>query len=91
MKVQVMTDAVETRSFPAKEGRAAVSFREQKAAVIREGDFPLPFKLSLDDDQRAYAPGFYEIDPTSLESGKFGGLEFGRRIRLTPLPAGPKG
>ncbi len=84
MKVQVITDAVETRSFPAREGKAAVSFREQKAAVIREGDFPLPFKLTLDDDQRPYIPGIYQISPESLESGKFGGLEFGRRIRLVP-------
>jgi len=88
MKVQVMSDAVETRSFPARDGKAATHFREQKAAVIREGDFPLPFKLTLDDDQQPYRPGTYELCPTSLQSSKFGGLEFGRRVRLlTPSPA----
>lgn len=88
MKVQIMTEQVETRSFPAREGKAATNFREQKAAVIRDGDFPLPFKLTLDDDQQPYRVGTYELCPTSLQSSKYGGLEFGRRIRLlTPSPA----
>ncbi len=87
MKVQVMSEKVETRSFPAREGRAAVNFREQKAAIERPGDFPLPFKLTLDDDQQPYKVGTYELCPSSLESNKYGGLEFGRRIRLlTPSP-----
>ncbi len=88
MKVQVMSEQVETRSFPAREGKAAVHFREQKAAIERPGDFPLPFKLTLDDDQQPYKPGSYELCPSSLESNKYGGLDFGRRIRLlTPSPA----
>jgi len=95
MKVEVMSEQVDTRSFPARDGKAAVQFREQKAAVIRPNDFPLPFKLTLDDDQQPYRPGTYELCPTSLESNKYGGLDFGRRIRLlTPSPApgpAPKG
>lgn len=87
MKVQIMTEQVETRSFPARDGKAATNFREQKAAVIRDGDFPLPFKITLDDDQQAYKAGTYELCPSSLQSSKYGGLEFGRRIRLlTPSP-----
>lgn len=88
MKVQILSEQVETRSFPARDGKAATHFREQKAAVIREGDFPLPFKMTLDEDQQPYKQGFYELCPSSLVAGKFGGLEFGRRIRLlTPSPA----
>lgn len=88
MKVQVMSEAVETRSFPARDGKPAVHFREQKAAVLRDGDFPLPFKVTLDEDQQPYKAGTYELCPTSLESNKYGGLDFGRRIRLlTPSPA----
>jgi len=82
MKVQIMTDAVATRSFPAREGKPATNFREQKAAVIRENDFPLPFTIGLDEDQMPYKPGTYELCPTSLQSNKYNGLEFGRRIRL---------
>lgn len=88
MKVQIMSEHVESRSFPARDGRAAVHFREQKAAIERPGDFPLPFKLTLDELQEPYKVGTYELCPTSLESNKYGGLDFGRRIRLlTPSPA----
>lgn len=88
MKVQIMSEQVETRSFPAQNGKAATSFTEQKAAIERPGDFPLPFKITLDDGQQPYKIGTYELCPTSLQSGKYGGLEFGRRVRLlTPSPA----
>lgn len=87
MKVQVMSEQVETRSFPARDGKVATQFREQKAAIDRPGDFPLPFKLTLDDDQQPYKPGTYDLCPSSLQSSKYGGLEFGRRVRLlTPSP-----
>lgn len=87
MKVQILTESVSVRSFPARDGKAAVNFTEQKAAVIRDGDFPLPFTIGLDEGQQPYKVGTYELCPTSLQSGKFGGLEFGRRIKLlTPSP-----
>ncbi|KLC02425.1 DNA-binding protein [Xanthomonas perforans] len=82
MKVQIMSSAVAIRSFPARDGKPATHFREQTAAVLREGDFPLPFTISLDEDQAPYVEGFYVIDPKSMQNNKYGGLEFGRRIRL---------
>ena len=82
MKVIVMNTEVKTRSFPARDGKAAVNFREQSAAVERPGDFPLPFTISLEETQEPYAPGEYTMDPGSLQNNKFGGLEFGRRITL---------
>jgi hypothetical protein len=89
MKVQIMSSMVNVRSFPARDGKAAMHFREQKAAVVRPNDFPLPFPLSLDEDQPPYSEGFYEIDPASLQLNKFGGLEFGRRIKLIREPSPP--
>lgn len=87
MKVEVMSEAISVRSFPARDGKAAVNFREQKAAVVRPGDFPLPFTIGLDDDQQPFKPGVYDMCPSSLQNNKFGGLEFGRRVRLlTPSP-----
>lgn len=87
MKVEVISENIAVRSFPAREGKAATVFREQKAAVLRPGDHPLPFKMTLDEDQQPYKAGVYDLCPTSLENSKFGGLEFGRRIRLlTPSP-----
>ncbi|MFA4462588.1 single-stranded DNA-binding protein, partial [Xanthomonas perforans] len=38
----------------------------------------------LDEDQAPYGEGFYVIDPKSMQNNKYGGLEFGRRIRLIP-------
>ncbi|CEF24798.1 single-stranded DNA-binding protein [Xanthomonas citri] len=84
MKVQIMSSAVAVRSFPARDGKPATHFREQTAAVLREGDFPLPFTIGLDEDQPPYTEGFYLIDPRSCQNNKYGGLEFGRRIRLIP-------
>lgn len=87
MKVEIISENIAVRSFPAREGKAATVFREQKAAVLRPGDFPLPFTISLDEDQQPYKIGQYDICPSSLQNTKFGGLEFGRRIRLlTPSP-----
>lgn len=94
MKVIVNSTAVITRTIPARNGNAAMYFREQKAAVERPGDFPLPFPLGLDDDQQPYPEGIYEISADSIQLNKFGGLEFARRIRLTnhkPHSPAPKG
>jgi len=87
MKVEIISENIAVRSFPAREGKAATVFREQKAAIVRPGDFPLPFTVGLDEDQQPYKIGTYDLCPTSLQNNKFGGLEFGRRIRLlTPSP-----
>lgn len=87
MKVEIISENIAVRSFPARDGRAATVFREQKAAIVRPGDFPLPFTVGLDDDQQPYKIGLYDLCPTSLQNNKYGGLEFGRRIRLlTPSP-----
>jgi len=88
MKVEIISENIAVRSFPARDGKAATVFREQKAAIVRPGDFPLPFTVGLDDDQQPYKVGLYDLCPTSLQNNKYGGLEFGRRIRLlTPSPA----
>lgn len=85
MKALIKSAEVFTRSFPARDGKAAVTFREQRAAVDRDGDFPLPFTIGLEENQQPYPPGEYNIESTSLQSNKFGGLEFGRRIIITPI------
>lgn len=64
MKVQVMSSAVAVRSFPAREGKPATHFREQTAAVLREGDFPLPFTIGLDEDQPRTARAFTSSTPS---------------------------
>lgn len=88
MRVQILNGDVISRTLPARDGKPSLTFRSQKAAVLRDNDFPLPFSLSLQDDQQPYPKGEYEFDAASLEAGKFDGLQFARRIVLrSPAPA----
>jgi len=90
MKVQILNTNIETRVIPANDKRGELTFRTQSAAFERPGNFVLPFKLTLDDEQAAYAPGTYEVDPESLQVDEFGAPGFGRRIKLLPVDAGVK-
>lgn len=88
MKVSILNGDVDSRTLPARDGKPSLTFRTQKAAVLRENDFPLPFSISLQEGQQPYARGDYELSAASLQAGKFDGLEFARRIVLTPVSAG---
>lgn len=78
----VKSDAVNTRTIPARGDRASINFREQKAAIEVGEDFPLPFNIQLDDDQRPYPPGVYQICLSSVEVNQYGGLVMRRRVKL---------
>lgn len=82
----IKSDAVHTRTIPARGDRAQISFREQKAAIETGEDFPQPFNVQLADDQRPYPPGRYTLDLASLEVNEYGSLKLARRINLVPLP-----
>lgn len=85
MKVQILNGDVSSRTLAARDGKPSLTFRTQKAAVMRDNDFPLPFGLQLQDDQQPYPKGEYEFSAASLQAGKFDGLEFARRIVLVPV------
>lgn len=87
MRVQILNGDVVSRTVPRGDGKPSLTFRTQKAAVLRDNDFPLPFMLQLQDDQQPYGKGEYEFSSASLQAGKFDGLEFARRIVLTPVSA----
>ena len=87
MRVQVLNGEVISRSTVATASKPSFTFRTQKAAVLRDNDFPLPFTLNLQPDQQPYQKGEYELCSSSLEGGEFDGLKFGRSIVLrTPAP-----
>lgn len=88
--ILVKSDAVHTRTIPARGDRASISFREQRAAIERGEDFPQPFNIQLADDQSPYKPGRYTLDLSSLEVNEYGGLRLSRRVRLVPLAAPAK-
>lgn len=83
--ILIKSDAVHTRTIPARGDRASISFREQRAAIERGEDFPQPFNIQLADDQGPYPPGRYTLDLSCLEVNEYGGLRLSRRVRLVPL------
>ena len=85
MKVQVLNGDVNARTLPARDGKPTLTFRTQKAAVLRDNDFPLPFTINLQDDQQPYPKGEYHLDGASLEPGPYEGLKFARKIVLIPF------
>lgn len=74
------------RAIKRKDGTQVI-FNEQKAAIEKGEDFPVPFTINLGDGQPPYPPGRYLLDPASLEVGDFGSLRVARRIVLVPAPA----
>jgi hypothetical protein len=61
------------------------TFREQDG-FIDLGDERRKVRVSLADDQAAYAPGVYEILDTSFGVSRFGDLEVSR-LALKPITA----
>ncbi|WP_448673332.1 single-stranded DNA-binding protein [Pseudoxanthomonas mexicana] len=78
------------RAIKRKDGTQVI-FNEQKAAIEKGEDFPVPFTISLGDGQPPYPPGSYLLDVSSLEVGDFDALKVSRRIALVPVPTPAKG
>ena len=78
------------RAIKRKDGTQVI-FNEQKAAIEKGEDFPVPFTISLVDGQPPYPPGRYLLDVSSLEVGDFDALKVSRRIALVPVPTAAKG
>ena len=78
------------RAIKRKDGTQVI-FNEQKAAIEKGEDFPVPFTISLGDGQPPYPPGRYLLDVSSLEVGDFDALKVSRRIALVPVPTATKG
>ena len=77
------------RAIKRKDGTQVI-FNEQKAAIEKGEDFPVPFTISLGDGQPPYPPGRYLLDVSSLEVGDFDALKVSRRIALVPVPTPAK-
>jgi len=59
--------------------------RTQVAYLHNGGPYPVRFKLGLGREQQAYAPGRYELLPTSIIPGRFDGLQCTRVLELRRL------
>lgn len=85
-RIIVKSGSAVGRTIPARGDRAAITFKEQQAAIECGEDFPQPFKINLAEDQPPYPPGEYLLDVSSLQVNEYGGLKMARRIALVPLP-----
>jgi len=91
MKVQILSANVIAKDIPAKGDRAAMSFREQQAAIVRDDGFPKPFRISLQHGQYPYPPGFYTFTTDSFVTDEYERIKFGRNVALEPIPQAPAG
>lgn len=64
------------------------NYGEQSAAINNGGDYPLPFKVNVQEGEE-YAPGIYTIDPRSFRADEFGNLKI-KGLRLLPVAGSSK-
>lgn len=89
MRVEIMSTKLNEKKFLGKEGKPDTVLREQTGAVLRDGQFALPFTFNLKDGQEPYPAGLYEFHEDSVQNSKYGGLDFARYIVLRPLKPTP--
>ena len=83
IKIEVTSTELRAKRGTAKSGKP-YSFREQTAFAHLAGKpYPVEFKVIRNDDEGAYAPGFYTLAPDSVFVDRFGSL--GLSARLVPV------
>lgn len=91
IKIEVLTQVVDTKSGTSAKTGKPYSIREQEAwayTYARDGKpnpHPQRIRLTLDDDQAAYPLGNYQIDPASIYVDRFNQIAI--RAVLRPLVA----
>jgi hypothetical protein len=96
LRVIIEDGTVNTRSFPAKEGRDAFQAKSQ-TGILQCGKFVYPLNIRLGADQSPYAPGEYIVDDESFGVDEYdnvsirrGGLKMKSALKMAArAPAGP--
>jgi len=89
IKIEVSSAAFDQKAGVSARTGKPYSIREQEAwAFLTDRDgkaqpHPSRIRISLRDDEQAYAPGMYQLDPSSVYVGDFNQLNI--RARLRPL------
>lgn len=88
IKAEVESAFVDERSGISTKGKP-YTIRSQKAWLFLGSKFPKESVLNLEEGQRPYSPGLYEIDLLpALDIGDFGRIVVdGRRVILQPVTA----
>ncbi len=89
IKIEICSVAVESSviTFPDKRtGEKKTMDKDlQQAYLHTGGQYPLPFKIQLQDRNKPYAIGEYTLSTESFRVGKYGDLETSRHLKLIPL------
>lgn len=80
-RINVKDTIVHERTFDYQ-GKNKI-IREQRAALDLGGGYELPFRVGLGTGP-VNPVGAYDIDPDCFSLGKYGDLELGRFLKLTP-------
>lgn len=87
LKVQVETTVIDAKNGTSAKTGKPYSIREQEAWAFtydRDGKLhphPQRIRLTLDDDQKPYEIGTYQLDPASLYVDRFGQIAIRARLR----------
>lgn len=60
-------------------------YGEQQAAIYGSGDYPLPFKINVEQGKE-HAPGFYDLDVSGFGTDQHGNLKL-NKVRLVAVAA----
>lgn len=84
MRIDIVNDAVQTKSGVSRKSGQPYSLREQEGVLVI-GQYDMrPVRIPLGKDQPAYSKGTYTIDPKSFTVGNFGDLSIGRLMLAKP-------
>ena len=76
MKIEVKSKNIaNVRDYKGK------NYGEQSAAILGGGDYPLPFKVNVEQGKE-YEPGIYELDVSGFGTDKHGNLLL-NKVRLS--------
>ncbi|WP_144207727.1 single-stranded DNA-binding protein [Shewanella donghaensis] len=80
LKIEVFQEDIQviSRTMPPKDGKPGRTFHEQTAYAYLGGKFPVQMKLQIEDPNKLYEAGEYQIDSSSFIINNFGGLELKR-------------
>jgi hypothetical protein len=85
MQIRIVAAEVFSRRVKAKATGKEYNFREQMAVALIAGD-SAPCKVTLDDDQPAYAVGVYDVEESSFYVDRDRNIALGR-LRLRAVAA----
>lgn len=84
--VEIAREPVENINWTDKKTGAAKHVGKQRAYMHGAGTYPTPFKLSLQDGESPFQPGFYMLAGECFAAGDFDSLKFrDRNFKLIPL------